>query len=269
MAATARFVCGWMLAGLLAVSMSASPLAAEPKDSVREAAIAQLGWLKSLKCDYEVRFSNGTWKSQSFAMRDDKWRWGTEWDFESMDGTHTYSVSPQPDRLGKWLIQKYEPSSLQGVTPALLLGQVLQGSELSLLDLIEQGDDSASAEDLDGIAGYRITFAPILSGVNRTKYNVSVFLDAQHDFALRQISVTEAEGYQHEGKDWKQVWTVSEFAQVHDPVAQRMRWFPIRAELKQAPDAPVVSLRISNVKVNELIPIETFRPVERQLVTSF
>jgi hypothetical protein len=269
MAATARFVCDWTLAGLLAVAMSGSPLAAEPKDSVREAAIAQLWWLRSLKCDYEVRYSNGNWKSQSFAMRDAKWRWGTEWNFESMDGTHTYSVSPRPDRLGQWLIQKTEPRALQGVTPALLLGQVLDGSELSLLDLIEQGDDSASSEELDGIAGYRITFAPILSGVARTKYSVSVFLDAQHDLALRQISVTEADGYQHEGEGWKQVWTVSEFAQVHDPVARRMRWFPIRAELDQGPDAPVVSIRISNVKVNELIPIETFRPVERQLVTSF
>jgi hypothetical protein len=251
-------------------TMSAEQLAA--------AATNQLTSIKSLQCEYRYQFGDKpNAKTIMYARSGDKWHYTesetapevSEFTTECCDGQIAFSFCIR-HRSGTsdnywydtvYLRDAHDPS--RSVYPDQMLGASLSNVERSILDVLKAADVSKSLVDSpDGANQARLLVRDVpglREGREKIKHDVSVTLDAKHDFLPAEIVVTQSEAHKT-WPGWEQRWKILEYRRVRDEATHQERWFPVSAVLTQGDTGPAVKVTIDDVKINSDLQSVLFHP---------
>jgi outer membrane lipoprotein-sorting protein len=179
------------------------------------------------------------------------------------DGDKVYSlrISTNEDSTKKWNMVGLQDGHAQGnIDPEYLSGAKLSNINRSLADVLSiktlkrlpTDDPNALVLNVTGISADR-------TDSGNTLYDVTVELDATHDFLPRDILVTQSkETITWPG--WSHRWKILEYRQVLDEASGKERWFPVRGRLEQGSRRPPIDLTVQTVRINAKLDPTLFHP---------
>ena len=257
----------------LASSLAAAADGERSLDELRAALRFQLSSFRSISAKYELSYQPNDKDGAGRPWGPDSHDWAESHDrklliafaterqrtpqnfLQSFDGAKAYYYSwagnsPNPGTLK---ISKALDRYSSAITPNRLLGRTIAVLDCSVLDIVDDPAASlAGKEAIDGQEYWRVNLDGVATATTRA--TVSVYLDPQHDYLPKRISIDRT----IKGRDYRMSCEVDEFSRVSDKETSSDRWFPIQGTLYQPHGRHMLS--ISEILVNVALEDDRFRP---------